>query len=175
MERIKKYAATIKCLKFKQEVLLMSIFLRGLERVENGEKFYVNFEQRTLRVGQDKMIDGGEYDTSEVLHGIDVYSPQALLHMIRDLYGAYKYSLPSERSDNKRKKYFKALPIEELTDEQLIRGVRREVAQYALEAFILCAILNGDFVWDEEIHGKWFYQRPSEPDLVILRSWIEGK
>ena len=153
----------------------MSIFLRGLERVENGERFYIDFEQRTMKVGQDKMIDGGEYDTSQILYDEEIYSPQVLLHMIRELYRTYKYSLPSERSDNKRKKYFKALPIEELTDEQLIRGIRREVAQYALEAFILCAILNGDFIWDEKIHGKWFYQRPSEPDLVILRSWIESK
>ena len=147
----------------------MSIFLRGLEQVENGEKFHINFEQRTMKVGQDKMIDGGEYDTSQVLYD----SPQALLDKIRELYVTYKYSLPSERSDKKRKKYFKALPIEELTDEQLICGARREVAQYMLEAFILCAIINGDFVWNEEIHGKWFYQDKNEPDLVIIKNWIE--
>ena len=34
---------------------------------------------------------------------------------------------------------------------------------------------TSDFVWDEEIMGKWFYQRPSDPDLIILRSWVEGK
>lgn len=147
----------------------MSIFLKGLEQVENGERFHINFEQRTMKVGQDKMIDGGEYDTSQVLYD----SPDELLDKIRELYIEYKYSLPSERSDKKRKKYFKALPIEELTDEQLIYGARREVAQYVLEAFILCAIVNGDFVWNEEIHGKWFYQDAIEPDLVILKSWIE--
>lgn len=147
----------------------MSIFFKGLERVENGERFHINFEQRTMKVGQDKMINGGEYDASQTLYE----SPPNLLDTVRELYKAYKYSLPSERSDKKRRKYFKALPIEELTDEQLIYGVRREVAQYALEAFILCAIINGDFVWDEEIHGKWFYQDKIEPDLVILKSWIE--
>ena len=146
----------------------MSIFLRGLEQVENGERFHIDFEQRTMKVGQDKMIDGGEYDASQVLYD----SPQALLDRIRELYVIYKYSLPSERSDKKRKKYFNALPIEELTDEQLIYSERREVAQYMLEALILCAIVNGDFVWNEEIHGKWFYQDKIEPDLVILKSWI---
>lgn len=149
----------------------MSIFVKGLERVCNGERFHINFEKRTMKVGQDKMIDEGIYDTSQVLYE----SPQVLLDRIRELYIVYKYSLPSERSEHKRKKYFKTLPIEELTDEQLIRGVRREVAQYALEAFILCAILNGDFVWNEEVHGKWFYQDKEEPDLVILKSWIVGK
>ena len=153
----------------------MSILLQGLERVENGERFHIDFEKRTMKVGQDKMIDGGEYDASQVLYDEEVKNPQELLDTVRDLYVVYKYSLPSERSDNKHRKYFKALSIDELTDEQLIRGVRREVAQYVLEAFILCAVLNGDFVWDEGIHGKWFYQHPSEPDLVILRSWIESK
>lgn len=147
----------------------MSILLKGLEQVENGERFHINFEQRTMKVGQDKMIDGGEYDTSQVLYE----SSQSLLDTVRELYILYKYSLPSERSDKKHKKYFKALPIEELTDEQLIYGARREVAQYMLEAFILCAIISGDFVWNEEIHGKWFYQDKNEPDLVILKKWIE--
>ena len=149
----------------------MSIFLKGLERVENGERFHINFEQRIMKIGQDRMIDVGEYNTSQVLYD----NPQSLLDKVRELYITYKYSLPSERNDNKRRKYFKALLIEELTDEQLIYGVKREVAQYMLEAFILCAIINGDFVWDEETHGKWFYQDKNEPDLVILKSWIEKK
>jgi hypothetical protein len=149
----------------------MSIFLKGLEKVENGERFYINFEQRTMKVGQDKMIDGGEYDTSQVLYE----SSQALLDKVRELYITYKYSLPSKRSENKRKKYFKSLPMDELTDEQLFCWAGREVAQYMLEAFILCAIISGDFVWDEEIHGKWYYQDALDSDLVILRSWIESK
>ena len=150
----------------------MSIFLKGLERVENGERFYINFEQRTMKVGQDKVIDNGEYDTTQVLYDEKFDNPRTMLEKVRELYTAYKFSLPSERSDKKRKKYFKALPIEELTDEQLIYGVRREVAQYMLEAFVLCAILNGDFIWNDEIYGKWFYQDKLEQDLVILKNWI---
>lgn len=150
----------------------MNIFLEGLKRVENGERFHINFEQRTMKVGQDKVIDNGEYDTTQVLHDERFDNSRELLNRVRELYMAYKFSLPSERSDKKRKKYFKALPIDELTDEQLIYGVRREIAQYTLEAFILCAILNGDFIWDDEIHGKWFYQDKLEKDLVILKNWI---
>ena len=150
----------------------MSIFLKALEQVENGEKFHIDFEQRTMKIGQDKVINNGEYDTSQVLCDERFENPRALLNKVRELYITYKFSLPSERSDKKRKKYFKALPIEELTDEQLIYGERREVAQYILEAFILCAILNGDFIWNDEIHGKWFYQDKLEQDLVILKNWI---
>ena len=150
----------------------MSILLKGLEQVEKGERFYIDFEQRTMKVGQVKVIDNGEYDTSQVLYDEKFDDSQTLLDKIRGLYITYKFSLPSERSDKKRRKYFKALPIEELTDEQLIYGTRREVAQYMLEAFILCAIINGDFIWDDEIHGKWFYQDKCEKDLVILKNWI---
>lgn len=150
----------------------MSILLEGLKRVENGDRFHINFEQRTMKVGQDKVINNGEYDTMQVLYDEKFDNPRELLDKVRELYISYKFSLPSERSDKKRKKYFKALPIEELTDEQLIYGARREVAQYMLEAFILCVILNGDFIWDDEIHGKWFYQDKLEQDLVILKNWI---
>ena len=150
----------------------MSIFLNGLEQVENGERFYIDFEQRTMKVGQAKVIDSGEYDISQVLCDERFDNPRILLDKVRELYISYKFSLPSERSDKKRKKYFKALSIDELTDEQLIYGVRREIAQYMLESFILCAIINGDFVWDDEIHGKWFYQDNIERDLVILKNWI---
>ena len=150
----------------------MSIFLKGLERVENGERFYIDFEKRTMKVGQAKLIDGGDYDISQVLCDERFDNPRTMLDKVRELYITYKLSLPSERSDKKRKKYFKALPIDELTDEQLIYGIRREVAQYMLEAFILCAIINGDFVWDDEIHGKWFYKDETEQDLVILKNWI---
>ena len=150
----------------------MSIFLKGLERIEKGERFHVDFEQRTMKIGQAKVIDIGEYDTTQVLYDEKFDNPRELLDKVRELYITYKFSLPSERSGKKRKKYFKALPIEELTDEQLICGERREVAQYMLEAFILCAIINGDFVWDDEIHGKWFYQDKLEQNLVILKNWI---
>ena len=150
----------------------MSIFLRGLEQVEKGERFYIDFEQRTMKIGQDKIIDNGEYDTSQVLYDEKFDNQRTLLDKVRELYITYKLSLPSERSDKKRRKYFKALPIDELTDEQLIYGTRREVAQYMLETFILCAVLNGDFVWDDKIHGKWFYQDKLEQDLVILKNWI---
>lgn len=153
----------------------MCIYLAALERVQNGETFCIDFEKRTMKVGKDKLIDNGEWDKSIPLHSYEIYDKYALLHMIRELYRNYKYSLPSERSDNKRKKYFKALSVDELTDEQLIVGEPREVAQFTLEAFILCTILSGDFVWEEELHGKWFFQHKSDPDLIILRNWVESK
>ena len=157
----------------------MSIYLELIERVDNGETSSVDFEKRTMKVGKDYLIKNGEYDTSRELFAKlydEPYSVHSVLHMIKELYHNYKYSLPSERSDNKRRKYFKALSIDELTDEQLMVAQRREPAQAALEGFVLCSIIAGHLVWDESVMGgKWFYQRPSDPDLIILKSWIEDK
>ena len=156
----------------------MSIYLELIERVSNGETFHINFEERNMKVGKEYLIKEGKFDAGrELFPGLyDVYNLQVALHMVREMYRNYKYSLPSERSDSKRRKYFKALPVEELTDEQLMVAERREITQAALEGLVLCLIVSGQLVWDENImNGKWFWQSKSDPDLVLLRSWIEGK
>lgn len=153
----------------------MTIYQELIDRVSNGETFHIDFEKRTMKVGKDKLIDGGEYEKERKLIEHTPADLDMVLEMIHGFYHEYKFSLPSERSDSKRKKYFKALPIEKITDEQLLYVSRREVAQAGLEGFILCMILLGKFVWDEEKFGKWFYQSGTDPDLVILRSWIENK
>lgn len=153
----------------------MSIYLELLERVSEGETFHINFEKRNMKVGNDYLIKDGEFDESKALVS-GPYDMRTILNMIEELYKLYKYSLPSERSDNKRRKYFKALPMEEITDEQLMVAERRECSRAALEGFVLCMIVSGQLVWDEEImNGKWFYQSKTDPDLVLLRSWVEGK
>lgn len=151
----------------------MTIYKELIERVGNGETFHIDFEKQTMKIGKTKLIDCGEYDETKTLYTKALLEMSDVLSILETLYENYKYSLPSERSENKRKKYFKALPIEELTDEQMMSADRRDVAQAALEGFVLCMVLEGQFIWDEEEMGKWFYQSDRDPDLVILRSWIE--
>ena len=156
----------------------MSIYLDLVERVSNGETFHIDFEKRNMKVGREYLIKDGEFDVEKELFPSvhHICDTRDVLRMIEKLYTSYKYSLPSERSDNKRRKYFKALSMEEITDEQLMVAIRREVAQAALEGFVLCMIINGDLVWDEKImDGKWFYQSKADQDLVLLRHWIECK
>jgi hypothetical protein len=155
----------------------MTIYEELIKRVGDGEYFHINFEKRNMKVGNDYLIKDGEFDKSKALINpiFNNHCLEDILRMILQRYRSYKISLPSERSDSKRRKYFKALPVEEITDEQLMVAERREVAQAALEGFVLCMIVNGQLVWDEELMGKWFYQHPSDTDLIILRSWIEGK
>lgn len=149
----------------------MTIFTELMQRVDSGETFQIDFQKRNMKVGKTYLIKNGEYNVERELCSIQ--SAEHVLLIIEELYHKYKYSLPSERSDNKRRKYFKALPIEQMTDRQLMTAVRREVAQARLEGFILCAIVNGTFKWTESM-GKWFWQSKNDPDLVILRSWIEN-
>ena len=152
----------------------MTIYEELIQRVSNGETFHIDFEKRIMKIGRQKLVNNGEYDEDRILFTNALLETSDVLSYIEELYPIYKYSLPSERADSKRRKYFKALPINELTDKQLFVAQSREVAQARLEGFILCSILEGHFMWDEEEHGKWFYQSQNDPDLVILRKWIEN-
>lgn len=151
----------------------MTIYEELVKRASDGESFYINFKNRALKIGKKFIIADGFYDDERTLYTTSEMEMSDILSQVEALYKNYKYSLPSERSDNKRRQYFKALPFDKLTDKQMATGEMREVARAKLEGFILCMIVDGFFVWDESELGKWFYQSKNDPDLVILRSWIE--
>lgn len=153
----------------------MTIYEELIQRVSDGETFHIDFEKQTMKIGKQKIIDCGEYDENRILCTNTLLEMSDVLSWLETLYERYRYSLPSERSENKRKKYFKALPIEKIPDELLMTAERREIAQARIEGFVLCMVLEGQFIWDEEELGKWFYQSVNNPDLVILRSWVENK
>lgn len=150
----------------------MTIYEELLSRVEQGEKFKINFEQRSMKVGKDWLIKKGECETGRILYGL---RPILISELIENLYKSYKYSCPSERSDSKRKGYFKALSVDELTDEQMIYSESRELMQAQLEGFVLCAILMNHLKWDDLTEEKWFWQSKNDKDLIILKQWIEGR
>ena len=151
----------------------MTIYEELVQRVSDGETFYINFKNRSMKIGKKFLIADGVYDEGRELINCNCANTAEVLSEIEKLYANYKHSLPSERSDSKRRKYFKALSIEEIPDDKLMVAARRETAQAKLEGFILCVVLNGQFQWTEEL-GKWFYQSKNDPDLVILRNWIEN-
>ena len=152
----------------------MTIYEEFIERVHNGESFNVDFENRTIKVGKTKLVDNGEYDKSRSPFKDVRLNTNGVLEAIEYFYHDYKHSLPSERNDGKRKRYFKALSMGELSDENLMVAERREIAQAKLEGFILCMILTGQFKWTEDM-GKWFWQSKQDNDLVILKRWVENK
>ena len=119
----------------------MTVYEELIERVENGESFHISFEKQTMKIGR-KSINLLEQERKL----IEYNESNDVLYDIEELYSKYKHSIPSERSDCKRRQYFKALPADKLTDAQMVYGERREVAQAALEGFILCAVLSGHLV-----------------------------
>lgn len=133
-----------------------------IRRVENGEKFFINLEKRTLRIAN-HLVDLKEVEMPE-------YEGDVLKEIERR-YRIYKHSVPSERFESHRRRYFKALPESKLSDEAMMYGEQREVARCSLELFVLMAIVRGILTWREE-WGSWFWQSPADKDLILFRQWI---
>ena len=118
----------------------------------------INFKART--------INGVPYTCDKP----DVTLTECLAE-IEHLYHIYKYSTPSENDE--RKTYFYALPENKMTDAELVLGANRYEAKQNLELYVLTMIVSGILVWDEAaMKGNWFYVG-QDPDLVILRDWID--
>ena len=149
---------------------MQTIYYEAIAKVQNGAKFHIDFQQRSLKIDGKYVIKNGEYEGELGLEA----SLDPLL-TITQLFLRYQHSLPSEKSDNKRYRYFNALPEHELTDDDMLYGEPRETAQIKLELYVLIMILNGSLKWDEFAKDKWFWQSPNVKDLIILKEWVEPK
>ena len=145
------------------------IYDKIINAVIDGAKFTVNFQKRTCRVNGKIIVNDMQY---EGYLGTYPSTEEEIISKIEQLYQEYKHSVPSERSESHRHYYFKALPEKELSDEDMMYGERREVARCRLEVYVLLAILKHAIWWKDE-WGSWFWQSPSDNDLIILRDWIE--
>lgn len=140
--------------------------------VYNGAKFYIDFKKRSLCVNGKYIIRNGESSIPFANICPKDYSLPIVLDEIEHRYEVFLHSVPSERSENHRRSYFKALPEEELSDEDMMYGEQREYARFELEFCVLWVIIHGVLTWQQE-WGSWFWQSPNFPSLVILRDWIE--
>ena len=148
---------------------MSNIYQEVVEAVEAGAKFMIDFPSRSLKVGGKQIIRNGEYD-GEL--GVEPCTPEEFFSRVEELYHVYKHSIPSERSESRSRRYFRALPERELSDEDMLYGQRRDRAQAELELYVLCQILRG-LKWNPETMGWWFWQSKEDKDLVILRQWVE--
>ncbi len=149
---------------------MQNIYRESIEKVQQGSKFNVDFQKRNLKIDGKYIIRNGEYEGELGLEAFD-----APLSIITKLFLRYQHSLPSERSENKRRKYFLALPENKLTDDDMLYGESREVAQIKLELYILIMILNDSLKWDSFAKDKWYWQSPIVKELILLREWVEPK
>lgn len=148
------------------------IYKATIGKVEKGARFRINFENRSLRVNGKYVIKNGKYEGSL---GIEPQSTDETLSEIERLYQRYRHSIPTERSDARRKTYFQAVAEHELSDDDMLYGERRDNAQIALELYVLCSILNGSLVWEDFAAGKWFWKSGNTDGLIILKNWITPK
>lgn len=148
-----------------------NIWNEAQEKVHNGSTFRINLEKRDLVIDGKYIIKDGKYE-GEL--GYDTKFPvNALLAMIEEYYWQYLHSVPSARSEAKYRRYFRALLEHELSEDDMLYGESRELAQLRLELFVLIVILNGDLKWDEFAKDYWFWQSKKHPSLIILKQWIE--
>ncbi len=134
-----------------------------IEKVQDGAKFTINLQKRTLRL-DGKLVEIEQTSAFSCL-------PQNFIECLENLYQDYKYSVPSERSNSRRRNYFRALREKDLTSRDMMYGLPREEARFSVEMLVLCSLLNG-LKWDES-WGKWFWQSTKDKDLVLLREWFE--
>jgi len=135
-----------------------------IKAVEDGAKFTINFQKRTMR------LNGKVIDLSDTFFPPIRNKP--MMERIEHLYKIYKHSIPSERSESHRRYYFKALREKDLSDSDMMYGDRREVARCRLELYVLLCLYQGQLTWHDE-WGTWFWQSDKDKDLIILRDWIE--
>ena len=147
-----------------------NIYQNVIKAVENGAKFQIDFQKRSLRLDGKYIINNGVFK-GEL--GIQLADERETLSEIEMLYQRYKHSVPSERSESKSRQYFKTLSEYDLSDEDILFGERRDKAQIELELYILCQIILG-FKWNPKTMGKWFWQSQNDKDLIILKDWIEN-
>ena len=146
-----------------------NIYHEAVQAVERGARFSVDFPTRTLKVDGKQIIQNGKYEGSL---GVEPCTEAEFLSRVEELYHAYKHSIPSERSESQPRRYFRALPERELSDEAMLYGGRRDRAQIKLELYLLCQILSG-LKWNPDTMARWFWQSRQDKDLVILRQWVE--
>lgn len=145
---------------------MKTVYEHFITKTENGNKFYINFDKKTLRCGHTFLVkDGKCVDGFDFMEEFD----EDPYEKIEELYSNYRVSIPSERSE-KGHTYFKALSADELSIEEMIAGEVREVAKAKLEGFILCAILSGKLKCKD--NAKWFWKSEKFPELILLKRWF---
>lgn len=138
-----------------------------IKKVNRGISFSINFKKRELRIDK-KLIDlkSIEWQTDFQLVS------NSELNNLYPFYSAYKHSVPSERSERTSKHYFKALSVKELSDNDFMYGMPRELARFNLEMALLRELVFGNLKWDDKTMGTWFWQSPDDKDFIILKEWV---
>lgn len=147
-----------------------SVVAIAIAAAEQGARVTVDLIKHSLDIDGAHLIDDGQWAGSL---GIDRIDETMALAMIEHAFAAFERSVP-EHSARDHSRWFHSCSDDELADSELVTGQERPVAKARLEVTTLGLILNGSLTCQsQQMQGKWFWQSPNHPHLVILADWLK--
>ena len=142
----------------------MELYDEIINSVSSGSVFNVDLKKKILQLDKNNVpLDN---------MSVNISSSEDMLSTIHKLFERYKYSVPSERSEGKRRRYFKALKLSEIDYDDFMFGEGRDTAQIKLELYVLLSSIYYKNFWEEIFKEYFFYQSDKDKDLIILKDWV---
>ena len=142
----------------------MELYDEIINSVSSGSVFNVDLKKKVLQLDKNNIpLDN---------MSVNISSSEDMLSTIHKLFERYKYSVPSERSEGKRRRYFKALKLSEIDYDDFMFGEGRDTAQIKLELYVLLSSIYYKHFWEEIFKEHFFYQSDKDKDLIILKDWV---
>lgn len=142
----------------------MELYDEIINSVSSGSVFNVDLKKKVLQ------LDKNNIPLDNI--NVNISSSEDMLSTIHKLFERYKYSVPSERSEGKRRRYFKALKLSEIEYDDFMFGEGRDTAQIKLELYVLLSSIYHKDFWEEIFKEHFFYQSDKDRDLIILKDWV---
>ena len=142
----------------------MELYDEIINSVSSGSVFNVDLKKKVLQ------LDKNNIPLDNI--SVDISSSEDMLSTIHKLFERYKHSVPSERSEGKRRRYFKALKLSEIDYDDFMFGEGRDTAQIKLELYVLLSSIYHKDFWEEIFKEHFFYQSDKDRDLIILKDWV---
>ena len=142
----------------------MELYDEIINSVSSGSVFNVDLKKKVLQ------LDKNNVPLDNI--NVNISSSEDMLSTIHKLFERYKYSVPSERSEGKRRRYFKALKLSEIEYDDFMFGEGRDTAQIKLELYVLLSSIYHKHFWEEIFKEQFFYQSDKDKDLIILKDWV---
>ena len=142
----------------------MELYDEIINSVSSGSVFNVDLKKKVLQ------LDKNNVPLDNI--NVNISSSEDMLSTIHKLFERYKHSVPSERSEGKRRRYFKALKLSEIDYDDFMFGEGRDTAQIKLELYVLLSSIYHKDFWEEIFKEQFFYQSDKDKDLIILKDWV---
>ena len=142
----------------------MELYDEIINSVSSGSVFNVDLKKKVLQ------LDKNNIPLDNI--SVDISSSEDMLSAVHKLFERYKHSVPSERSEGKRRRYFKALKLSEIDYDDFMFGEGRDTAQIKLELYVLLSSIYHKDFWEEIFKEHFFYQSDKDRDLIILKDWV---